>query len=120
MEGSIQDAAYIPYVSYGRLQRWMGERVASGRLWNICPILLDRVCSGCYILTYGEIRPKELGAREMETQWVASGYKYNPKTRQWNDPVEYLASNKLDAIRWCSFNRDWLKYLGYEERTAAE
>ena len=56
----------------------------------------------------------------METQWVASGYKYNPKTRQWNDPVEYLASNKLDAIRWCSFNRDWLKYLGYEERTAAE
>lgn len=41
----------------------------------------------------------------------ATGLAYNPETRKWDKPVEYIASNRMEAIRWISFQREWLKDL---------
>lgn len=47
----------------------------------------------------------------MTTTYQAFGFTYDPATRDWTKRVEYNARNKMEAIRWCNFNRDWFKGL---------
>lgn len=49
-------------------------------------------------------------------QTAAEGYAYDPKTRDWTERVEYTARNRMEAIRWINFQRDWLKRLRIVER----
>ena len=44
-------------------------------------------------------------------QVVAEGLAYDPKTRDWTERVEYVARDRMEAIRWINFNRDWMKSL---------
>lgn len=41
----------------------------------------------------------------------AQGYTYDAKTRDWTTLVEYEARDRMDAIRWMNFNKDWMKGL---------
>jgi hypothetical protein len=41
----------------------------------------------------------------------AQGKAYDPETRDWTKVVEYLARDRMEAIRWINFNRDWFKDL---------
>jgi hypothetical protein len=41
----------------------------------------------------------------------AEGYAYNAQTRDWTDRVEYEARDRMEAIRWINFNKNWLKSL---------
>jgi hypothetical protein len=41
----------------------------------------------------------------------AEGYAYDQQTRDWTERVEYVARDRLEAIRWINFNRDWFKRL---------
>jgi len=43
------------------------------------------------------------------------GLTYDPATRDWTLPVEYKARDRMEAIRWMNFNRDWMKNLHIEE-----
>jgi len=45
----------------------------------------------------------------------AVGKAFDPVTREWTKPVTYEASNRMDAIRWINFNRDWIKGLKIED-----
>jgi hypothetical protein len=45
------------------------------------------------------------------TQIKAEGYAYDPKTRDWTLRVEYVARDRMEAIRWMNSNRDWFKNL---------
>jgi hypothetical protein len=42
---------------------------------------------------------------------TAIGFIYDPKTRDWTEPVKYEARDRIEAIRWMNFNRDWMKNL---------
>jgi hypothetical protein len=42
---------------------------------------------------------------------IAEGYAYNPMTRDWTQRVEYVARDRMEAIRWMRFNQDWMKGL---------
>ena len=39
------------------------------------------------------------------------GFTYDPATRDWTKPVEYIARDRADALNWMKFNRDWMKHL---------
>lgn len=41
----------------------------------------------------------------------AIGFAYDPVTNAWTKRVEYNARDKMEAIHWCNFNRDWMKNL---------
>lgn len=41
----------------------------------------------------------------------AQGLAYDPETRDWTKPVIYEARDRMDAIRWMNFNREWFKDL---------
>jgi hypothetical protein len=41
----------------------------------------------------------------------AEGFAYDPATRDWTQRVEYVARDRMEAIRWINFNRDWMKSL---------
>lgn len=41
----------------------------------------------------------------------AEGYAYDAATRDWTQRVEYEARDRMEAIRWINFNRDWMKRL---------
>lgn len=41
----------------------------------------------------------------------AEGYGYDPETRDWTKLIQYEARSRMEAIRWCNMNRDWLKRL---------
>jgi len=41
----------------------------------------------------------------------AEGYAYDPKTKDWTERVEYVARDRMEAIRWMNFNKDWMKGL---------
>lgn len=41
----------------------------------------------------------------------ASGLAYDPSTNDWTKVVVYEARNRMEAIRWMNFNRDWFKNL---------
>lgn len=34
---------------------------------------------------------------------------WNLATRDWDALVEYMARDRMEAIRWIGFNRDWMK-----------
>lgn len=42
---------------------------------------------------------------------IAEGLAYDPTTRDWTDRVQYAARDRMEAIRWINFNRNWLKSL---------
>lgn len=44
-------------------------------------------------------------------QTIAEGYAYDAATRDWTARVEYIARDRMEAIRWIAFNRDWMKNL---------
>lgn len=46
-----------------------------------------------------------------DTQVAAEGYAFDPKTRDWTKKTEYVARDRIEAIRWINFNRDWMKNL---------
>lgn len=41
----------------------------------------------------------------------AEGYAFDPATGDWTKRVEYEARNRMEAIHWINFNRDWMKHL---------
>lgn len=41
----------------------------------------------------------------------AEGYAYNAQTRDWTDRVEVEFKNRMEAIRWINFQKDWMKNL---------
>jgi hypothetical protein len=43
--------------------------------------------------------------------YTAFGFAFDPLTRDWTKRVEYNARNKMEAIRWCNFQRNWMKDL---------
>ena len=45
------------------------------------------------------------------TKVVAEGFAYSAATRDWTERVEYVARDRMEAIRWINFNRDWMKRL---------
>ena len=45
------------------------------------------------------------------TTVTAEGYAYDPATRDWTKRVEYVARNRMEAIRWVNFNAHWMKRL---------
>jgi hypothetical protein len=47
----------------------------------------------------------------MEMTYKAEALAYDPETRDWTKPVEYIARDRMESIRWCNFNRDWMKRL---------
>jgi hypothetical protein len=49
--------------------------------------------------------------------WVARGFAWDAQSRDWTLPVEYVARDRMEAARWCNFQRDWCKRLTIEERT---
>ena len=53
---------------------------------------------------------------EKQMQIIAVGLAYDPATRDWTKRVEYIAKDRMEAIRWMAFNRDWMKDLHIEER----
>jgi hypothetical protein len=42
---------------------------------------------------------------------VVEGYAYDPETKNWTDRVEYIAKDRMEAIRWMNFNKDWMLRL---------
>lgn len=42
---------------------------------------------------------------------VVEGYAYDPATRDWTKRVTYEARDRMEAIRWMNFQRDWMKSL---------
>jgi hypothetical protein len=40
-----------------------------------------------------------------------TGLAYDAATNDWTKPVEYMARDRMDAIRWMRFNQDWFKDL---------
>jgi hypothetical protein len=49
--------------------------------------------------------------------WIARGFAWDAQSRDWTLPVEYVARDRMEAARWCNFQRDWCKRLTIEERT---
>lgn len=47
----------------------------------------------------------------MTKEVKAEGFAYSPATREWTERVEYVARDRMEAIRWMNFNRDWMKCL---------
>ena len=47
----------------------------------------------------------------MDKPVIAEGYAYDPKTRDWTQRVTYEARDRMEAIRWMNFNRDWMLRL---------
>lgn len=50
-----------------------------------------------------------------DTMIKAVGYAYDATTHDWTQRVEYVAKDRMDAIRWMNFNRDWFKNLHIED-----
>ena len=46
-----------------------------------------------------------------EATVTVKGLAYDPATRDWTKPVEYVARDRMEAVRWMNFNRDWMKGL---------
>jgi hypothetical protein len=46
---------------------------------------------------------------EQTKTFTAVGFAYDAATRDWTKRVEYIARDRMEAIRWCNFNRDWMK-----------
>lgn len=42
---------------------------------------------------------------------IITALAFDPETRDWTKPVEYTARNRMEAIRWGNFNRDWVKNI---------
>jgi hypothetical protein len=47
----------------------------------------------------------------MTNEVKAEGFAYSPATGDWTERVEYVARDRMEAIRWMNFNRDWMKNL---------
>lgn len=45
------------------------------------------------------------------TMIKASGLAYDPMTRDWTQLVIVEFRNRMEAIRWINFQRDWMKDL---------
>ena len=43
------------------------------------------------------------------------GKTFDPKTGDWTKLVEYEAQDRMEAIRWINFNKDWFKDLRIAE-----
>lgn len=48
----------------------------------------------------------------------AVGLAYDPKTHDWTERVEYIARDRLEAVNWLHFNRNWMKNLRIIEERA--
>ena len=55
----------------------------------------------------GPVRPGEASAMSI----IVEGFKYDPKTKGWTERVQYEARDRIEAIRWMNFQRDWLRGL---------
>jgi hypothetical protein len=51
-----------------------------------------------------------------QTEVIAEGLAYDQATRDWTKRVEYRARDRMEAVRWCNFNRDWFKSLKVDGR----
>ncbi len=49
---------------------------------------------------------------------ICTGLAYDPATRDWTLPVRYDARDRMEAIRWVRFQRDWLKDLRIDGQPA--
>jgi len=49
---------------------------------------------------------------------TAVGFAFDPMTRDWTRRVEYVARDRMEAIRWMNFNRDWFKNLQITDKQA--
>lgn len=52
----------------------------------------------------------------MDQSITAVGYSYDPNTNDWTEKITYIARDRMEAIRWMNFNRDWMKNLHIEEK----
>ena len=41
----------------------------------------------------------------------AIGKAWDAETRDWTKETVYMAKDRMEAIRWMNFNRDWMKGL---------
>jgi hypothetical protein len=41
----------------------------------------------------------------------AEGYAYSDQDMDWTKRVEYVARDRMEAIRWINFHKDWMKGL---------
>jgi hypothetical protein len=48
----------------------------------------------------------------------AVGFAFDPASRDWTKRVEYVARDRMEAINWMHFNRNWMKNLYIEEGEA--
>ena len=48
---------------------------------------------------------------EQQKTVKAQGLAYSQVTRDWTEVVVYEARDRMEAIRWMNFNRDWMKDL---------
>lgn len=48
---------------------------------------------------------------EQQQTVTAEGFAYDRVTRGWTERVEYIARDRMEAVRWMNFNRDWMKNL---------
>ena len=54
----------------------------------------------------------------MTNEVKATGLAYDAATRDWTKLVEYVARDKMEAINWCHFNRNWMKDLRVDGKRA--
>lgn len=49
---------------------------------------------------------------------IATGLAYSQETRDWTEKATYEARDRMEAIRWVRFNRDWMKDLRIDGKPA--
>jgi hypothetical protein len=79
-------------------------------MWRSLCVLMHRMCIVAILLGI-----TWLIWLEDKMIYTAVGYAYDPQTRDWTKRVEVVCRNKMEAVRWCNFNRDWFKRLSIEE-----
>jgi hypothetical protein len=43
--------------------------------------------------------------------FVCTGKAYSPASQDWTVEASYIARDRMEAIRWVRFQRDWMKDL---------
>jgi hypothetical protein len=53
-----------------------------------------------------------------DTTVKAIGLAFDAATRDWTKPVEYIARNRMEAINWMHFNKNYMKDLKIVENNS--
>lgn len=58
---------------------------------------------------------RAVSATEIDKMVKASGLAYSQQTRDWTEKVVVEFKDRMEAIRWMNFQRDWMKNLKIED-----